>query len=197
MSLESKIRSLKAHPLIQVLADNGGNPRTLVLIEPLWGVPYNLIAPFATLYMYTQGITDVQIGLILSVTMAVQVLFSFLGGILSDKLGRKFTTMMGDFFGWGLACLVWAVSNNFWLFLAAAILNCFEQINQTAWYCLLIEDAWNLYLGKYWRIGGHLFCAAFRSVRPFVFDRAGSTGAVFSFCADNDPENAHHLPVLP
>ena len=81
MSLESKIRSLKAHPLIQVLADNGGNPRTLVLIEPLWGVPYNLIAPFATLYMYTQGITDVQIGLILSVTMAVQVLFSFLGGI--------------------------------------------------------------------------------------------------------------------
>ena len=141
MSLESKIRSLKAHPLIQVLADNGGNPRTLVLIEPLWGVPYNLIAPFATLYMYTQGITDVQIGLILSVTMAVQVLFSFLGGILSDKLGRKFTTMMGDFFGWGLACLVWAVSNNFWLFLAAAILNCFEQINQTAWYCLLIEDA--------------------------------------------------------
>ena len=79
MSLESKIRSLKAHPLIQVLADNGGNPRTLVLIEPLWGVPYNLIAPFATLYMYTQGITDVQIGLILSVTMAVQVLFSFWG----------------------------------------------------------------------------------------------------------------------
>ena len=54
MSLESKIRSLKAHPLIQVLADNRGNPRTLVLIEPLWGVPYNLIAPFATLYMYTQ-----------------------------------------------------------------------------------------------------------------------------------------------
>ena len=58
MSLESRISSLKAHPLIQVLADNRGNPRTLVLIEPLWGVPYNLIAPFATLYMYTQGITD-------------------------------------------------------------------------------------------------------------------------------------------
>ena len=25
--------------------------------------------------------------------------------------------------------------------LLAAVLNCFEQINQTAWYCLLIEDA--------------------------------------------------------
>ena len=73
--------------------------------------------------------------------MVVQVFFSFFGGILTDKLGRKFTTMMGDFFGWTLACLIWAISNNFWLFLAAAILNCFEQINQTAWYCLLIEDA--------------------------------------------------------
>lgn len=141
MKLKEKIKGLRIHPLIQVLADNKGNPRTLALIEPLWGIPYNLISPFATLYMYTQGITDVQIGLILSITMVAQVLFSFLGGILSDKLGRKFTTMMGDFFGWTLACLVWAVSNNFWLFLAAALLNCFEQINQTAWYCLLIEDA--------------------------------------------------------
>lgn len=141
MNLKAKISRLKEHPLLQVLASNQGNPRTLVLIEPLWGIPYNLIAPFATLYMYTQGVTDVQIGLILSVAMVVQVFFSFFGGILTDKLGRKFTTMMGDFFGWALACLVWSVSNNFWLFLAAAILNCFEQINQTAWFCLLIEDA--------------------------------------------------------
>jgi MFS family permease len=141
MRLASRMQSLRDHPLVQVLARNKGNPRTLVCIEPLWGIPYNLIAPFATLYMYTQGITDVQIGLILSVAMVVQVFFSFFGGILTDKLGRKFTTMMGDFFGWALACLIWSISNNFWLFLAAAILNCFEQINQTAWYCLLIEDA--------------------------------------------------------
>ena len=141
MNLKAKWKRLGEHPLIQVLAGNQGNPRTLVLIEPLWGIPYNLIAPFATLYMYTQGITDVQIGLILSIAMVVQVFFSFFGGILTDKVGRKFTTMMGDFFGWALACLVWSVSNNFWLFLIAAILNCFEQINQTAWYCLLIEDA--------------------------------------------------------
>ena len=141
MNLKAKVRRIGNHPLIQVLANNQGNPRTLVLIEPLWGIPYNLIAPFATLYMYTQGVTDVQIGLILSIAMVVQVFFSFFGGILTDKVGRKFTTMMGDFFGWAMACLVWSVSNNFWLFLVAAILNCFEQINQTAWYCLLIEDA--------------------------------------------------------
>lgn len=37
--------------------------------------------------------------------------------------------------------MVWMVSDNFWLFLIAVIFNSFEQINQTAWYCLLIEDA--------------------------------------------------------
>ena len=141
MSLQSMTKRIREHPLVDVLVRNKGNPRTLVLIEPLWGIPYNLIAPFATLYMYTQGITDVQIGAILSITMVIQVFFAFFAGILTDKLGRKFTTMMGDFFGWTLACLVWSVSNNFWLFLLAAVLNCFEQINQTAWYCLLIEDA--------------------------------------------------------
>ena len=85
MNLKEKIRNLNTHPLLRVLADNGGNPRTLILIEPLWGIPYNLIAPFATLYMYTQGITDVQIGLILSIAMVFQVLFSFFGGILSQR----------------------------------------------------------------------------------------------------------------
>ena len=54
----------------------------------------------------------------------------------------KFTTMMGDFFGWALACLdVGRSPTTSGSFLAAAILNSFEQINQTAWYCLLIEDA--------------------------------------------------------
>ncbi len=141
MNIVQKINTLSNHPLVEVLKRNKGNPRTLIFIEPLWGIPYNLIAPFATLYMYTQGITDIQIGLILSIAMVVQVLFSFFGGIITDKMGRKYTTMMGDFFGWCIACLIWAISNNFWLFLIAVIFNSFEQINQTAWFCLLIEDA--------------------------------------------------------
>lgn len=133
-------KTVGKHPLIEILKNNKGNARTLIFMEPLWGIPYNLIAPFATLYMYNQGITDIQIGLILSTAMFVQVFFSFFGGILTDKLGRKYTTMLGDFFGWSVACLIWAISNNFWLFLLAVLFNSFEQINQTAWYCLLIED---------------------------------------------------------
>lgn len=134
-------RRIRNHPLIDTLLTLKGNPRILVFIEPLWGIPYNLVAPFATVYMYSLGVRDVEIGLILSIAMVMQVAFSFLGGIIADKLGRKRTTMLGDFFGWVVPCLIWAVSQNFWFFLVAVLLNSFEQINQTAWYCLLIEDA--------------------------------------------------------
>ena len=74
MSAEQKTNKILNHPLLELLKHNKGNPRTLILMEPLWGIPYNLIAPFATLYMYSQGVTDVQIGLILSITMVFQVL---------------------------------------------------------------------------------------------------------------------------
>jgi len=134
-------RRIRNHPLIDTLVTLKGNPRILVFIEPLWGIPYNLVAPFATVYMYSLGVRDVEIGLILSIAMVVQVAFSFLGGIIADKYGRKRTTMLGDFFGWVVPCLIWAVSQNFWFFLIAVLFNSFEQINQTAWYCLLIEDA--------------------------------------------------------
>lgn len=134
-------KRIRNHPLVDTLVNLKGNPRVAVFIEPLWGVPYNLVAPYITVYMYALGVDDIQIGTILSIGMVVQVIFSFMGGILADKLGRKRTTILGDFFGWCLPCLIWAVSQNFWFFLIAVVLNSFEQINQTAWYCLLIEDA--------------------------------------------------------
>ena len=134
-------RGIKENALVKTLIGLEGNPRTLVFIEPLWGIPFHLIAPFISLYMFELGVSDIQIGLLASVTMLVQVFFAAFGGIITDKLGRKKTTMMGDFLGWVLPCIIWAVAQNFWFFLAAMLLNSFEQVNQTAWNCLMIEDA--------------------------------------------------------
>lgn len=133
--------SIKKHPLVETLIRTKGNPKTLIFLEPLWGIPFNLIAPLTTLFMVSQGITDVQIGLLLTVGFVFQVVLSVAGGIVTDKIGRRATTILGDFFGWSAACMVWAVSGNFWFFLVAAILNCFEQLNQAGWVCLLVEDA--------------------------------------------------------
>jgi MFS family permease len=140
MKLRKFIDKIRAHPLIDLLFTLQGNPKVLVLVEPFCGVPFNLIAPFTTLYMYALGITDVQIGLILSISMVSQLLFSFTGGIVTDKIGRKKATLLGDFGGWTIACLVWAFSQNFWWFSVAVIINGFEQLNQTAWTCLWVEE---------------------------------------------------------
>ena len=42
MNIKYTMKRLRKHPLVEVLARNGGNPRTLVLIEPLWGA-YRLL----------------------------------------------------------------------------------------------------------------------------------------------------------
>lgn len=134
-------KAVKAHPLINTLLAVKGNPKVLLFLEPLWGIPFYLIAPFATLYMQAQGITDLEIGFLLSIGTAIQVVSASLGGILTDKFGRKKMTMFGDFFGWAVPCFVWSISGNFWLFLLAAAFNSIDQVSQTAWVCLLNEDA--------------------------------------------------------
>ena len=132
---------IRENSLIKTLTDLKGNPRVLVFIEPLWGIPYNLIAPFTTIYMRALGVGYIQIGILLSVSMLVQVFSASFAGIITDKLGRKKTTQFGDFFGWVIPCLIWAFAQNFWFFLAAMTLNSFEQVNQTSWHCLMVEDA--------------------------------------------------------
>ena len=148
------IRKIRYHPLIDLLFTLKGNPRVCVFIEPLWGIPHYLIAPFTALYMTALGVSKLQIGIALSIALFAQIPCAFFGGIIADKLGRKRATMLGDFIGWVVPCAIWACAQNYWFFLAAMVFNSFEQINQTAWVCLLVEDApekdilniWNLIL---------------------------------------------------
>ena len=127
-----------------------GNPKLLLLMEPLWGIPFYLITPFVTLYMQARGITDIQIGILLSIGMAVQTVFASFGGILTDKIGRKKMSIITDALGWGVPALIWSVSGNFWMFLIAAVFNSAEQIAQTAWVCLLNEDAEEEHIVNIW-----------------------------------------------
>lgn len=59
----------KHHPMVDTLLNLEGNPRACVYTEPLWGIPFNLYAPYVSIYMYSLGVNDVQIGLITSIGM--------------------------------------------------------------------------------------------------------------------------------
>ena len=101
----------------------------------------NLCLPYATVYMLTFGISDVQIGIVTSIYMFSQMIFAFLSGAIIDKMGRRKSTAIFDFLAWSLPCLIWASSQGFWFFVVAALLNGTMKITTVSWDCLLVEDA--------------------------------------------------------
>ena len=80
---------LMTHSLIVALRSLTGNPRGCVYTEPLWGIPYNLFAPYVSVYMVALGLSDKDIGIVLSVSWGFQVLWALLSGAITDKVGRR------------------------------------------------------------------------------------------------------------
>ena len=132
--------SLTSHPFIRTLIDLRGNARACVYTEPLWGIPYNLYAPYTSIFMLTLGVKDSQIGLVASIGIAFQIFWTLMSGAITDKLGRKRATLIFDLISWSIPCLVWAFSQNFTHFLIAAIINAMYRVPHNSWNCLLVED---------------------------------------------------------
>ena len=132
---------LMKNKLLRTLFELRGNPRACVYTEPMWGLSINLCLPYATVYMLTFGMNDVQVGIVSSIYMFSQMIFAFLSGAIIDKMGRRKSTAVFDFLSWSLPCLIWAFSQGFWFFVVAALLNGMMKIPTVSWDCLLIEDA--------------------------------------------------------
>lgn len=130
---------MKNHSLFITLLNLKGNARGAVFTEWLWGLPYNLFAPYVSIYMLTLGLKDEQIGLIVSIGLFFQMFTALLSGAITDKLGRKRTTLIFDILSWSVPCLIWAVAQNFYFFLAAALVNSMWRITMNSWTCLLVE----------------------------------------------------------
>lgn len=127
--------------MIRTLLDLRGNPRACVYTEPLWGIPASLYLPFASLFMIALGCGDAQIGLIATLGMVSQIFFALLSGAVTDKLGRRLTTVIFDVIAWSVPTLLWAFAQNAYFFAAAAVINGVMKITQNSWTLLLVEDA--------------------------------------------------------
>jgi MFS family permease len=132
---------LLKHQLLRTLIELRGNPRASVYTEPLWGLSMNLCLPYASVFMLTFGMNDVEVGIITSIFMFSQMIFAFFSGPIIDKIGRRNSTAIFDFLAWSIPCLIWAFSQGFWFFVVAALLNGMMKITTVSWDCLLIEDA--------------------------------------------------------
>ncbi len=132
---------MKEHSLFATLKSLRGNPRGCVYTEPLWGIPFNLYIPYVSVYMLALGLSDRQIGMIVSLSWGFQIFLALLSGVVTDKLGRRLTTVIFDILSWTVPALISAFAQNFWYFLVAGLINSFWRIPLNSWTCLLVEDA--------------------------------------------------------
>lgn len=117
-----------------------GNARGCLAFEPLFLIPYSMFSTYITIYMFQMGVSETAIGWITSIGLIVQVFSSFISGYLTDRMGRKAALLYFDILSWSVATLLWAMSQNVWFFVVAAIVNGFQRVPHTAFYCLLVED---------------------------------------------------------
>lgn len=132
---------MSSKSMIYTLRHLKGNPKVSILTEPLWYIPFSLYIPYVTIYMRALGISQIQIGYILTIGMISQVIFSLLGGVITDKFGRRKTTFWFDVISWVIPTFIWAISQNVWYFIIAAIINGAWRVTAISWTCLFVEDA--------------------------------------------------------
>ncbi|WP_407538746.1 MFS transporter [Deinococcus radiomollis] len=116
------------------------NARNAILTEPLWGVFATPLLYYAPLYMSSVGLSTTQIGLLGSLFLALSFVFQALAGPLTNRVGRKRTTLWGDLISWSVPMFVWAFAQNFGAFVVAAALNASNRIVAVSWSLLVIED---------------------------------------------------------
>jgi len=73
-----------------------GNTRVSIQFEPLWGIPFVLYNFYLSLYMKEIGVTNQEIGYLIAIGFLAGTIFSMFGGVITDKLGRKKTTLIFD-----------------------------------------------------------------------------------------------------
>ncbi|WP_424951734.1 MFS transporter [Deinococcus sp.] len=116
------------------------NARNAILTEPLWAIFGTVVMYYAPLYMRGVGLTSTQIGLLGSLTLAFSFLFQMLAAPITNRAGRKRTTLVGDLISWTLPMFVWAFAQSFTAFVLAAILSAAGRIVSVSWSLLVIED---------------------------------------------------------
>jgi MFS family permease len=120
-----------------------GNTRISVACEPLWGIPYVLFNFYLSLYMKELGVTDQQLGYLISLGYVAGIFLSLISGTITDRLGRKRTTFIFDFISWPVAVILYLISDSFLLFAMATLVNSFSRIVGVSWNMMVVEDADN------------------------------------------------------
>jgi MFS family permease len=116
------------------------NARNAILVEPMWAIFGMVIMFYAPLYMIGVGLSSTEVGLLGSIMLAFSFVFQSFAATITNRMGRKRTSLVWDLVSWTAPMLIWAFSRSFGAFLIAAILNASVRIVSVSWSLLVIED---------------------------------------------------------
>jgi MFS family permease len=100
-----------------------------------------MVIYFMPLYQKQLGLTEIQMGIINSIAISTGLVFYIFSAPITNKMGRRKTSMIFDIFAWTMAMIVWAFASNFIWFLIAGILNSVVRVVFVSWNLLISEDA--------------------------------------------------------
>ena len=144
------------------------NSRVCLSLEPLWTLFGPATFFYGPLFMKELGVSELEMGIINSLATAASFVFFILSGPITNKLGRRKTTLFFDFLAWPLAMIFWGMATGFWWFMVAALLNSLVRIVQVSWNLLMIEDSKPQY-----RVAIFGICGIFSGMGGFVTMTAG------------------------
>jgi MFS family permease len=141
-----------SNPLWRTLCSLKGNQKACVFSEPLWAIPNNLFLPFASIYMAAVGLQDKQIGMIVSLGLAMQLIWGMFSGAIVNKYGRRKMILVFGLLTWTVPCLLWAVARGYLFFILAVFFNSMQQVISNCFNCLIFEDGDSEKLVNIWTI---------------------------------------------
>ena len=134
-------RENRKKTVLQSLRELRGNARVAVFHEPFWSIPYGFYSFYLSLYMKSQGVTDVQIGFLISLNFIIGTILALFAGVLVDKMGMIIKKFLFGLISWPGSALLNFFAHSFWMFALAQIVCAFSKISDIGWQLILIEDA--------------------------------------------------------
>ncbi len=117
------------------------NTRNSLRLEPMWALFGGVIVYFAPLYMKAVGLSELEMGVLISVGLFASFFFLILAGPVTNKYGRHLTCLVWDVVSWTSSMLLWAFAQNYLWFLVAVLFNSAARVTMISWSLLVTEDA--------------------------------------------------------
>lgn len=120
-----------------------GNTFGCLIFLPFWSVSYSLSFFYLSLYFRARGMTDSQLGILVTAGAGASIVFSFLAASIVDRMGRKKATLVFDIAGSALPLLIFAAQGGFAFALVGTLIANSAKVMNVSYFLLMSEDSEN------------------------------------------------------